>query len=210
MHKIDKINNYYNSLERKIGLVDSSTSGVDYALLGWESRDAQILRFDAMIDNVDLHNTKLLDVGCGLANLLEYLNSLGISLDYTGVDILPEMIERTKLKNLNGRFFAADIFTDRVFNKDEFDISYCSGIFNLDLGNNEKFLKTALEYLLLISSRAVIFNMLHKKSPSKEHGYFYYCPDKVVKIVESNFNFVKVIKIVENYLKNDFTVVLSK
>ena len=66
MKRINVIRSYYDD--------NMQRSEKDHEILGWESKEAQYERFAALADNVDLEGKKLLDVGCGLGNLLEYLN----------------------------------------------------------------------------------------------------------------------------------------
>ncbi len=203
MHnRYDKIKTYYSG--------NTINHNDEAGILGWESHEAQIKRFDAFINNLNIQHSKLLDVGCGLGNLLEYLDKKSIIVEYTGIDILPMMIEGCLNKGLRGRFILLDIFQNNPFTISEFDTVFTSGIFNLDLGNNERFIKEAFELFHKLATKNISFNLLHKKSPDKETGYFYYCPDKAVKMIESTGLDFKKIEIVENYLDNDFTVIVSK
>ncbi|RCX17848.1 methyltransferase family protein [Anaerobacterium chartisolvens] len=202
MKKVEVIRTYYEENMNK-GLPE-------YKVLGWESEEAQRLRFNSLIFSVDMAGKKILDVGCGMGNLLEYLNLKGIQVDYTGVDILKSMIEQAGRKGLNGTFYHADIFEKNIFQNNSFDIIYASGIFNLNLNNNRKFLSNALRLFMDLSKEAVVFNLLHHKSPDKEEPYYYFDPEEVKDIVEELPQRVKTMKIVENYLNNDFTVVCRK
>ncbi|NJD02413.1 MAG: methyltransferase domain-containing protein [Ruminiclostridium sp.] len=178
----------------------------DYDVLGWESKKAQQLRFDMLLDSVSLDGKTLLDIGCGMGNLLEYLNSKGISVKYTGADILKSMIEYAVCKRLNGEFCNVDVFDDGLFADRSFDIVYASGIFNLNLGNNREFLLKAVRKMILMANEAVVFNLLHKDSPDREDRYFYYDPKEVRTLLKDIQGIGKVI-IKEQYLNNDFTVV---
>src|ERR1700742_290249 len=40
-----------------------------------------------------------LDVGCGYGGLLEFARQQGYALDYTGIDIVPDMIAHAKQRN---------------------------------------------------------------------------------------------------------------
>lgn len=184
----------------------------DYCILGWESEEAQHLRFGAVTSNLDLNGLKILDVGCGMGNFFEYLNRRNITVHYTGVDILQSMIECARMKNLGVKFYECDIFNEKFFENESFDLVFSSGIFNLNLGNNGEFLVKATELFLDLSSRIVAFNLLHEDSPDKEEGkYCYFNPDKVKKSLEECFsNRLNDIKIVSRYLKNDFTVICYK
>lgn len=202
MKKLETIKKYYESKMGK-GLPD-------YGVLGWESEEAQNLRFEMLLSAVELEGKSLLDVGCGMGNLLQYLRSKGTDVRYTGVDILESMIEQARLKNPDAEFYHADIFKDSIFKSNSFDIAYASGIFNIDLGNNGEFLRKALELLLDLSKEAVVFNLLHCDSPDRESGYCYFHPDEVRSMVEGFQDKVERLEIIEAYLHNDFTVVCRK
>lgn len=203
MKKLDIIKTYYDN--------NMSKDLPEYGILGWESEEAQRLRFDMLLSSVALEGKKLLDVGCGTGSLLEYINSKNIKVDYTGVDILEKMTEIAQSKKLAGSFIHMDIFKNNIFNNNSFDIVYTSGIFNLNLGNNREFLKNALELFLDISRYAVVFNLLHVASPDREDDkYFYFHPDEVREILADFSDKFAEAEFIETYLKNDFTVVVRK
>lgn len=202
MNKLEVIKTYYETNMAK-GLPE-------YGILGWESEEAQRLRFDVLLNSVELEGMKLLDVGCGTGNLLEYIQSREINVAYTGVDILGKMIEMAKNKKLDGAaFYNVDIFKNNIFHEGSFDVIYASGIFNLNLGNNKEFLLKALGLFTKLSTKAVVFNLLHYASPDREEKYYYFNPDEVIEILNGFSESIKGVKIVEAYLKNDFTVVCS-
>ena len=84
-------------------------------ILDWESRDAQEIRFSILKDFIlanNLTDITLLDVGCGLADLYDYLVRFDIRSGYTGIDILPEMISLAKQQHPDLQLIAGDIFAD--------------------------------------------------------------------------------------------------
>lgn len=183
----------------------------DYSMLGWESAEAQALRFEMLADNVRLQGKKLLDVGCGVGNLAEYLDKRGLQADYTGVDILRSMICRAEEKKLGARFLNCDIFKGNPLKGEKFDVVYSSGIFNLNLNNNMDFLKKAVAAFLDLSDEIVAFNLLSKTSLDKEDKYFYYDADEVGALISNEFSScVKSVNIISGYLHNDFTVICAK
>lgn len=201
MKKTEQIRMYYES---KMG------QGLpDYGVLGWESEKAQQLRFDMLLDSVSLEGKTLLDIGCGMGNLLEYLQSKGINVKYTGVDILKSMIDCVEIKKLYGKFCCTDIFDDDLFEGHSFDIVYTSGIFNLNLDNNQEFLLKAMKKMFELAKEAVVFNLLHKDSPDREGKYFYYDPEEAKHLLK-NIPGIKKVIIKEQYLNNDFTVICYK
>ena len=202
MKKLDIIRTYYEA--------NMAKNLSEYGILGWESEEAQRMRFDMLLSAVDLDGMELLDVGCGTGNLLEHIISKGINVEYTGVDLLDKMIDRAKSKGLAGEFIHADIFEDRIFENESFDVIYTSGIFNLDLGNNIDFLKRAIGLFLDLSRQYVVFNLLHRDSPDREDKYFYTSPDEVGELLEEYSDRIENVQFIEAYLKNDFTVVIRK
>ena len=203
MKKLDIIKNYYEP--------HINDDIPDYQILGWESREAQFQRFQILTDNIELNGKKILDVGCGLGNLLEHLKEIHEEPEYTGVDILKNMVEKARQSHKGYNFFHLDIFAEKHFNNNQFHTIYSSGIFNINMGNNHDFLYDAIILFLKLVEKNIVFNLLHHNSPDKDETYYYFSPDQVVKMIEDmNNESLKSIKIMEHYLKNDFTIILEK
>jgi ubiquinone/menaquinone biosynthesis C-methylase UbiE len=202
MNKIDLIKGFYEPLLKE--------NSEDFERLGWENEKAQNLRFQVLYDHTELKGKSLLDVGCGLGNLLGYLMEKGVNLRYTGVDILDNMVKEAKGRYPDAEFIHGDIFTDELFKPGSFDCVFSSGIFNLNLGNNIEFFPIALEKMFSLSRETVVINLLHKHSGDIDELYFYYHPDEVQNIIRSLIKTPVDIKIVEEYLPNDFTVICTK
>ncbi len=199
MKKVEKIKTYYQPKLDK--------EKQDFKVLGWESEEAQKLRFAVLTDNVSLEGKTLLDVGCGLGNLFQFIHSKDIHIKYTGIDILKEMIDRASANNPDGSFMLLDIFNDNPFPEKAFDVIYTSGIFNLNLGNNRGFLSKAISLFAKTAREAIVFNLLHIASLDREDTYYYFDPEEVKKIIGDLSLGLKSVEIVEQYLKNDFTVI---
>lgn len=202
MLDIDIIRSYY---EPKIKHLKE-----DYQILGWEDKEAHIKRFEVLTNNIDLNGKTILDVGCGLGNLFQFLKQKRIDVDYTGVDILEKMIERAKLKNPGAKYICEDIFKNCIFDNNSFDIVYASGIFNLKLSDNMTFLKNALETFFMLSKNTVVFNLLSTNSSDKEDKYCYYNILDVNRILEGLSYSPSSVKFIDNYLNDDFTVICKK
>jgi SAM-dependent methyltransferase len=187
----------------------------NYDVVDWASAEAQELRFAVLVDNVPLDGRTLLDVGCGLGDLWAYLKGCGISADYCGVDLLEEMAAAAGSRNPDARFVCGDIFNininmDRdaaVFAPDErFDVVFCSGMLNLELGNNTEFLPAALARMLKLSREHMVVNLLHARNEMRYPHCTYYDPDEVIKILEQ---MPCKVRLIDDYLPNDFTVICS-
>lgn len=202
LKKTEKIKEYY---EAKI------KNGLEgYQVLGWESEKAQHERFNAFVDNIKLEGLSLLDVGCGIGSFYEYLSSERINVEYFGVDILSSMIDKAKEKHPEAQFICSDIFKENIFIKKQFDAVYASGMFNLELKNNREFLSSAVLEFTALAKKYVGFSLLHINSPNKESDYCYYDPSDILQILKPIvYNGQWSTQIVEGYLNNDFTVILT-
>ena len=187
----------------------------DYKVVDWESEEAQNLRFKALIEHFNMNGNVLLDVGCGVGSLAEYIDKNNINLYYIGIDIMPEMVERAKskiYKNITPQFMTMDFFKKTDI-EDDVDYIYTSGIFNLNLGNNEAFLKEAIEAFLLAARKGVCFNLLDISCKEKYGDkYYYYKKDDILLLTQDilkKLNLKHKIHIEDKYLQNDFSVFID-
>ena len=177
-----------------------------HEILDWSSCDSQIARFEVLLGNIDLAGKSLLDVGCGLGDLWKFLGQRGVPVTYTGVDLLEKMVEEAGRRCPDARFVVADIFAGEAFGNERFDVVFCSGAFNLDLGNNLEFLVRAVRRMLELSRRWVVFNLLHERARRfySHRAYRYYEPEEVLRLLEPLGCRTRV---VDDYLPNDFTMI---
>ena len=66
-----------------------------------------------------IENARILDIGVGGGRTTQYLLSLGA--EYTGLDYVPEFIERVKKKYQTGNFIAGDARDLKAFSDETFD-----------------------------------------------------------------------------------------
>ena len=94
------------------------------------------LRFRAIEPFMSKRTVRVLDYGCGLGYLYNYLIQSGYDVDYTGVDILPDFIStcRDKYAKYSATFKLIEP-TENIVG--EFDIVFSSGVFNLVTNSDE-------------------------------------------------------------------------
>ena len=179
----------------------------NYEILDWASAESQQARFAVLARAVDLAGKSLLDVGSGLGDLWAYIKHHQISgVQYTGVDILDEMVRAARRMHPDATFIQADIFANETFAPKQFDVVFCSGAMNVDLGNNRSFLPVAAARLLHLAREAAVFNLLHVRGAGSDKTYFYHDPADVAGLLAGlNCH----LKIIDDYLLNDFTVVCT-
>lgn len=178
-----------------------------YQILDWENQESQFCRFEVLLRRVPLEGRSLLDLGCGVGDLCDFLASRGVSVDYTGVDILEEMIKEARRRCRGGRFIHADLLKENPFSDATFDVAFCSGIFNLETGDNAELLSSFMALLSRLVRKTVVINLLSVSSPDRMARYHYFDPQAVLGEARKFFDDVQ---IDESYLCNDFTLVCSR
>ena len=176
----------------------------NYDIVDWVSAESQQARFRTLVDHVDLAGKSLLDVGCGMGDLLGFLAGRGVEVAYTGVDIIEKMVRAARQQQPGGKFVCADLFAENPFGGERFDVVFCSGIFNLDLGNNRQFLPEALARLFEFAGEHVVFNLLHHRAERQYDHCAYYDPEEVLSHVRP---IASDVRLIDDYLHNDFTVI---
>ncbi|MFP4356076.1 MAG: class I SAM-dependent methyltransferase [Phycisphaerae bacterium] len=200
MSRHERIRDHY---ERRIDPVRKS-----YDVLDWASAQSQHCRFEVLASQINLDGATLLDIGCGLGDLWGFCKDRRIDVYYTGVDILPKMVEEARSRHPDGHFEVRNIFqpdpdeTDR-----QFDVVFASGTFNLNLGNNLEFLAAALGRMQQLARKYVVFNLLHVRRKFEPERYFYSDPEQIAELLKpSGWDW----RIVDDYLPNDFTVIVQR
>lgn len=118
--EIEDIKNLYKKSFQEFG--DSHKS-----VLWPKGRQAD--RFKALTQFVSLSGGfSVLDFGCGLAHLKEYLDSKYENVNYTGVDMVEDFIDHNKKKFPLATFLSPEEFFEQT---KEYDYIFCSGTFNI-------------------------------------------------------------------------------
>lgn len=82
-----------------------ATYGQKIEALNWGSQQSQQRRFQVLADVGIRPGCSLLDVGCGLADFKYWLDAQGIEVQYSGLDITPEMIEKCRQRYPEQEFY---------------------------------------------------------------------------------------------------------
>ncbi len=90
--------------------------GSGFSSLLWASADTQETRFDAFTRITDLHRRTILDVGCGRADLFDFLRARQIEpLHYVGIEAVPALADVAENKvGAGGMILRADFVAEPV------------------------------------------------------------------------------------------------
>lgn len=122
-----KIADFYDSRVREHG--DSPQA------VGWKSKLQQRLRFDVMVQWGVVNLGRVLDLGCGSGDLLDYLQSRGLDYDaFYGIDLSPLMVRMCQDKHSEEKaiFLVQDILDIEI--EEKFDTVLMSGALNFKTG----------------------------------------------------------------------------
>jgi SAM-dependent methyltransferase len=120
-----------------------ATTGSALDMLRWPTKPSDLaMRYEVLLSGVDFslysreRPLKLLDVGCGLGLLLDYLarNGLLDRVEYTGIDLVDPILEKARERWPGHRFENRDV-RDDPFPVEAFDHCIICGIFTVKHGN---------------------------------------------------------------------------
>jgi ubiquinone/menaquinone biosynthesis C-methylase UbiE len=166
------IQNRYKERLLKYGTnIKALASGTDHR---------RAIRFDILTGIGIKEKSSVLDVGCGFADFYEHLKMKGINVQYTGIDIVPELIEAAKTKNPNLDLQIRDL-QENPFQESSFDYVVCSQVFNLELGGNKNNIlaKDMIRNMNKIARHGVAVDLLTSYVDFKEEHLHYYSPEEI-------------------------------
>ncbi len=157
-----------------------SRFGSDYRTAGWGSRETQLLRFEVLCRGLDLSGKRVLDVGCGLGDLVPFLVGTGIAdFHYTCVDISSGLIaEANRLHGGKDRVFIAGDLLDGL-DPGRFDVIFCSGALTLRIADNIAFAEAMLRKMYALSDGVVAANFLSTYVDYQAEKDFHYEPEAI-------------------------------
>ena len=150
--------------------------GASPAATHWGSRSSQEKRFSVLASIGDLAGARILDVGCGLADLHDWLKRQGITCDYTGVDLSPEMIAAASQRDPSLKLFAGIILEGVACLAKSYDYVLASGIFYRRSTEQMLFLEKMAERMFALCDRGVAFNSLSGWAAERDADEFYADP----------------------------------
>jgi ubiquinone/menaquinone biosynthesis C-methylase UbiE len=139
--------------------------------VGWNNAHGQQARFEALALSGNLKGMKVLDVGCGLGAFWGYLKKKKLGVDYTGVDLFPNVIAEAK-RHFPDALFEARVLTAKPFPARSFDYSFLSGVFNVKVKDNWLYMRALLRCVMKQTRLCVAFNVLNAEAGLKEKDRF--------------------------------------
>ena len=146
--------------------------------LFWESRGLQWVRFRVLSEIGIGSGDSLLDVGCGFGDLRSWLLAQGIEVEYTGIDLSPDLVEKARTLHARAQFYEGDIF-DLEADAQSFDWVLLSGTLNWQLHDDGDYARRVIVRMYELCRKGVAFNMLNAQCWSRKQlfGLVAFDPD---------------------------------
>lgn len=184
----------------------ASRYGDDARASDWGSDTSQQLRFAVVAGIADLRDARLLDVGCGVGRLADFLAGRGIDVDYVGIDLSARAIAEGRAARPHLDLRVSNLL-DLDAGRDRFDVVVANGIF-YRLGQDETPIAEMLvERMWQLARRAVAFTSLSTWAPDRPADELHLDP---LRALEHARSLTPLVTLRHDYLPHDFAVYLHR
>ena len=190
------IKSHYQKLFNKHG--DSAES------LQYTDRITQFKRYEILCQVANELNS-VIDVGCGLAHLYEYLESQNNKVKYFGLDFVDEFVAAASTKykdNAYVNFQQFDISSDTI--PKDYDYVVLSGVFNNKFENNKEFMLNGITKMFEACNKAIAFNAMSTYVDYQSDDLYYSNPLEIFEFCKLNLS--KKVTLRHDYLVKDNSI----
>jgi SAM-dependent methyltransferase len=174
--------------------------------LQWQNYKSATLRYKQILSDLEPENTSILDVGCGMGDILPFIYAKATNFRYLGVDRNASFIDVANKRYEGHEFRVFDPFKDDL--GQTFDIVILCGALNANKPGWMENRQQKIKKLFSLANTAVVFNMagsLHHMEPDSRVAYA-----DAQEITEFCAKLSPKIVVKTHYHPKDFTVVLFK
>ncbi len=173
--------------------------------LYWSGREIQEIRFKVLADIGIQDGDSVLDLGCGFGDFKSWAIEQGVRLNYTGVDLSPDILTQAKKRHADGIFLSGDLF-DMDFAEQSFDWVILSGALNEQLNDDSAYAKSVIDRMYALCRKGVAFNMLDARF-LKAHDLHSQIPQDILLYCQQ---LCPNCELYDDYLKNDFSIYMRR
>jgi len=177
--------------------------GRDIKTVGWGSESSQHLRFDVLFRGVELKGKTVLDVGCGLGDLVPYLEHRTCGdFGYIGIDIAEKLVNNARDRHgrANRAFVTGDIFSVAT---PSVDIAVLSGALSFKRDGIEDYARDTMKRMFELSRDIACLNFLTIYVDFENEKNQHYRPEEVFSWAK---RLTKKVNLIHDYPLYEFTV----
>lgn len=183
---IEKFVSKYEEFYNEYG---DSSAGV-----GWFKAEMTDPRFEALTSHIKNNECRVLDFGCGLGAMREWMLERIGNFDYVGIDITPNNVDVAKQKYPDCKFFLGDILTDSSILSEIglVDYSVICGVFTMKIDFSDddmfEFMKRTLKEVWSMTTKSMSFNLTSNLVDYKKDDLMHISFDKITKFVNDELS----------------------
>jgi methyltransferase family protein len=163
--------------------------------VGWPVAKDAPTRYRVMLEAIrpeHRQRVSLLDFGCGLSHLYEYIRREGLTgIGYSGLDISPRFLELSRQKYPEVTYYAIDVLKDDS-SLPEFDYIIMNGIFNSRVRMSQaemfEFVKALVARLFAHARYGIAFNVMSKQVEWERDDLFHLPMDELASFLARNIS----------------------
>lgn len=172
-----KLRSHYTKTFLEYG---ATSRGVDWGEKEWAANLRQLKMLE--IVNIEKNGREtILDVGCGYGALADVIKIANLNLEYTGIDIVQEMIDEAKKRHNDFKFKVSDIFD---IQEEKYDYVVCNGILTQKLDCStlamNKFAQNLIKKMFDICKNGVVFNTMSSYVNFQKENLYYRNPSEMM------------------------------
>jgi len=174
--------------------------------LQWVDYRSAALRYRQLLVDIALEGRSILDIGCGMGDLVPFIYAQTDSFKYLGIDITPEFIEVAKKRYAGHDFKVFDPFKEDLGRT--FDVVVLCGAMNANKKDWLENRKQKIQKLYELANEAVVFNMAGALEPiAADERVAYADPQEILEFCRG---LSKKVILKTHYHPRDFTIVMFK
>jgi len=173
--------------------------------LYWSSREIQERRFQVLADIGIAAGDSLLDVGCGFADFNTWLQGGGVAVQFTGIDLSPDLIRVAQQQHADAKLLCGELF-DFDFEPASFDWVILSGAMNEALHDDGAYARRMIQTMFALCAKGLAFNMLDART-LKAHDLQSVEPQEMLSYCQT---LCANVALRDDYLANDFTIYMRR
>lgn len=169
--------------------------------LYWSNRDIQEIRFRVLAEIGIESGDSVLDVGCGFGDFKSWMQEQGRAVNYTGVDLSPDLISVAREKHPHTALFCGELSACN-FKSASFDWVVLSGALNEQLHDEGTYAHKMISSMFELCRKGLAFNLLDARQ-LKAHDLQSFEPDEIASYCRG---LTSNVELADHYLDNDFTI----
>ncbi len=173
--------------------------------LYWSSKKIQDIRFRVLSEIGLEAGDSVLDVGCGFADFKCWIEEEGKAVEFTGIDLSPDLIRVAEEKHPDAKLLCGELF-DFELESQSFDWVTLSGAMNEQLHDEGVYARKMIAAMFALCRKGLAFNMLDART-LKAHDLQSVEPQEMLDYCQS---LCADVQMRDDYLPNDFTIYMRR